>query len=312
MQHADLKKTPTVPAAPTRLQRDVVARIVEMVRAQELPRGTALTELSVARDLRVSRTPARAALSWLAAQGLVKKKPGEGFLTVRAPAQFAVANLEVPVADADQLFLAIARERNAGRLPPDVSEADLMRRFDVTRPTLLKVLARLAEVGMVERRAGHGWRFVPNDHDDDAQSESYRFRMLFEPAALLEPNFSLPPHWLDDMRQRHLAMLKRRWTDADAIGLFEMNAEFHEGLCAASGNRFFQMAMEQQNRLRRFVNYDWNHGRERMVASCAEHMEIIDRLDAGDREIASALMRRHLDKASKVGDLSMPNVQGGF
>ena len=102
------------------------------------------------------------------------------------------------------------------------------------------------------------------------------------------------------MRARHHAMLKQRWTEASAVQLFEMNAAFHEGLAAASGNRFLLRAMQQQNRMRRFLNYEWGHGRERMVVSCTEHLEILDRLDAGDREVAAVLLHRHLDKARQL------------
>lgn len=293
-------KRPAVPE-PSPLQRNVAARIADWVSVQELPVGTVMSELSVARELGVSRTPTRAALAWLENQGLLERRPGEGYATTQAPARFAALQIDLPVADADRLFLDIARERTEGRLSTDVSESDLMRRFSVTRPTLLRVLTRLAEVGMVERRTGHGWSFRASAYDDAAQQESYRFRLLIEPAALLEPGFELPPHWLQSMRERHLAMLKKRWTNADAIALFEMNAEFHEGLAAASGNRFFQMAIQQQNRVRRFVNYSWDEGRDRVVTSCREHLEILDRIESGDREIAAALMRRHLELASQVG-----------
>lgn len=286
---------------PSPLQRSVVARIAEWVSGEALPRGSVLSELTVARELGVSRTPARAALAWLEAQGLLERRPREGYAVASAPSRFAGLQVEAPVADADRLFLDIARERTEGRLSTDVSESDLMRRFGVTRPTLLRVLTRLAEVGMVERRKGHGWSFRASAYDDAAQQESYRFRLLIEPAALQEPGFELPPHWLETMRARHQAMLKRRWKDADAIALFEMNAEFHEGLAAASGNRFFQMAIQQQNRVRRFVNYSWDEGRERVVTSCREHLEILDRVEAGNRDIAAALMRRHLELASRIG-----------
>lgn len=299
-----MHKSPSKQAAaapPTALQRQVVGGIVELVRRQALPAGSVLSELSVARDLGVSRTPARAALAWLAAQGLLQRRPGEGFATAQPAERFEAPALDLPVAEADRLFVEIARERNAGRLPTDVSEADLMRRFEVTRPTLLRVLNRLGEVGMVARRTGHGWHFLANDNDRAAQRESYRFRLIIEPAALLEPGFAPVPGWLADMRARHQAMLRRPWTTADAIDLFEMNAEFHEGLAAASGNRFLRMAMQQQNRLRRFVNYDWNYGRERMVVSCTEHLEIIARLVDGDRDVAAALLRRHLEMAAPKG-----------
>ena len=287
--------------APTPLQRKVRARIADWVVALALPAGSALSELSVARALGVSRTPVRAALAWLEAAGLLRRQAGTGYVTRGAAARFAKLQIEVPVADADRLFLEIARERTEGRLSTDVSESDLMRRFNATRPTLLRVLTRLAEVGMVERRAGHGWSFRASAYDDAAQEESYRFRLLIEPAALLEPGFVLPRHWLEGMRARHLAMLERRWKAADAIALFEMNAEFHEGLAAASGNRFFQMAIQQQNRVRRFVNYSWDEGRDRVVISCREHLEILDRIEAGTLDIAAALMRRHLELASQVG-----------
>ena len=296
------KKKPAVVAAPTHVQLNVVNRIVELVQSNGLAAGTVLTELSVARDLGVSRTPARAALNWLVAKGLLERRPGEGFLT-RLPSQvFSGPTVDVPVADADRIFLAFARARNAGQLPSDISEADLMRRLDATRPTLRKVLARLAEVGIVSRRTGHGWHISPNDHDDDAQFESYRFRMVIEPKALLEPQFEPSEGWIEHMRKRHKEMMERKWVPSDAIDLFEMNAEFHEGLAIASGNRFIQMAIQQQNRLRRFVNYEWNHGRDRMVISCREHLEILEKVETGDRHVASALMHRHLEKASIAAD----------
>src|SRR3546814_17878518 len=60
------------------------------------------------------------------------------------------------------------------------------------------------------------------------------------------------------------------------------------GLAVASGNRYFANAIQQQNRLRRFSNYDWVYGHERVVVSCSEHLEILDRLEAGERDLGAA------------------------
>ncbi|WP_217283703.1 GntR family transcriptional regulator [Pseudaquabacterium terrae] len=293
-----MRDNPETPLSP--LQRQIAARLVDWVRDKGFAPGQAMSELSAAAAIGVSRTPVRAALAWLEQQGLLERRPGVGYVTTRPAAAFTTPALAPASDEADHLFVAIARARNAGQLPTDISEADLMRRFEVTRPTLLKVLARLAEVGMVERKAGHGWAFQPIHSDLAAEQESYRFRLLIEPAGLREPGFALPPGWSALMRERHQAMLKQRWHDDAAVQLFEMNAAFHEGLAAASGNRFLLMAMQQQNRMRRFVNYDWGHGRERMVVSCTEHLEILDRLDAGDGEVAAVLLQRHLDKARQL------------
>jgi DNA-binding GntR family transcriptional regulator len=208
---------------------------------------------------------------------------------------------------ADRLFLAIARDRRAGKLAEDVSEGDLMRRYDVTRATVQQVLVRLSEVAAVQRKPGHGWRFLPTISDPEARAESYRFRQIIEPAALLEPGYRLAPGWIDEMRHKHRDMLATPWRETTSIALYEMNAQFHEGLAAGSHNRFLLVAIQQQNRLRRFANYDWTFGHDRVVVSCREHLEILDRIEAGDQQAAAALMRQHLDAAQRTTRVAAVN-----
>jgi DNA-binding GntR family transcriptional regulator len=69
---------------------------------------------------------------------------------------------------------------------------------------------------------------------------------------------------------------------------------------AGAHNRYLLVAIQQQNRLRRFSNYDWTFGHARAVVSCREHLAILDRLEAGKRDAAVTLMRRHLDGAAKL------------
>jgi DNA-binding GntR family transcriptional regulator len=37
-----------------------------------------------------------------------------------------------------------------------------------------------------------------------------------------------------------------------------------------------------------------------VLVNCEQHLEILDRLKAGDNEIASVLMRRHIEQARRL------------
>lgn len=198
------------------------------------------------------------------------------------------------------MLVRIARDRQRGQLGEHASEKELMDRYALSRPALRQVLERLTELGLAERKLGYGWRFTNDVWDSDARHESYRFRMTVEPAAIREPGFALSPEWIADMRKRHETFLLAPWTEASSIAFFEMNAAFHEGIAAGSGNRYFVLAIQRQNRLRRLSNYDWKHGRERVQVNCREHLEMLARIDAGDHELAALLMHRHLEVASRL------------
>jgi DNA-binding GntR family transcriptional regulator len=283
---------------PSALHRRLAARIVEAVRAG----GEAgVSELGLARELGVSRTPVRATLEWLQRQGLARRAASGGWRAGRARARLRESlDLAPPASEADRLYIAIARDRLQEALPAEVSEADLMRSYGASRAVVQQVLARLAEVGVAERKRGHGWRFLELGYDQAAHDESYAFRLLIEPAAMLAPGFAPAPAWLASMRERHRAMMRAPWRETSAVALFDLNAEFHEGLAAASGNRFYAMAIAQQNRLRRFVNLHWTDGAERVQVSCREHLQILEHVAAGEADVASVLMRRHLLQASRL------------
>lgn len=280
----------------SRLQLDLADRMMALFRSADLKPGDRLTELGLAERLKVSRTPIRGALVYLEGLGIVGRAPGRGFTLLRRPSAQHQAEPEGAEDIEDQLIIAIARDRLAGTLAENVSEADLMRRYETSRQAVLRALTSLAEVGVISRKPGYGWAFEEQIDDRPAREESYRFRLLIEPGALLEPNFKLDPDWAAEMRVRHEAFLTEPWHDGLSVRFYGMNSEFHEGLARASGNRFIHLAITHQNRLRRFRNYDWRLGFERVVTNCRQHLEILDRLEAGDHEVASLLLRRHLEQ----------------
>jgi DNA-binding GntR family transcriptional regulator len=283
----------------TRLQQELAERILQMMREDDLQAGAWLNENGTAKQLNVSRTPVRGAFSYLAEQGVVRRHPNKGIEILRVPQEPAPGG--AGTADIiDLAMVKISHDRHEGLIEDEISEMEVMRRYDLGRLDVQKLLARLADLDMVERKPGYGWRFMHGPRDSSAHEERYRFRMLLEPAGMLEESFKLDPAWAEDMRARHLATLERPWRDSSAIGFYEMNAAFHEGLAAASGNRYIHSAIKRQNELRRLSNYDWTYGFERVKVNCAEHLQMLDHLEAGDNELASILMRRHLQRASKL------------
>jgi len=286
-------------SSPTPLHLQLADRISLLIHEQGLAAGARLNENQLAEALGVSRTPVRAALAHLQERGFVERQPHRGVELLARPPKPRKAAAAAPAAD-DALLVRIARDRQRGRLADDVSEKVLMDRYGLTRIVLREALERLAELGVVERKLGYGWRFANDAWDRAARHESYRFRMTVEPAAIREPGYALPEGWIARMHERHRAFLAAPWTEASSIAFFEMNAQFHEGLAAGSGNRYFAMAIQRQNRLRRLSNYDWKHGRERVEVNCREHLEILDSLQAGNNELAAVLMHRHLAVASQL------------
>jgi DNA-binding GntR family transcriptional regulator len=288
--------------SPSPLQRDLLPAIMAMIRADALQPGAKLVELSFAARLGVSRTPVRAALTHLAEAGIARRAP-RGFTLARLPPDAAPVAATEPTEAVDRLSLVITRDWMAGLLPADISESDLMRRTGAARVLLQRSLTQLTQLGVVERKRGHGWRFMPAITDLAARTESYRFRMITETAALLEPGYALDPAWVADMRQQHRTTLETPWRDLSSIAYYEMNAAFHEGIVAGAHNRFLLLAIQQQNQLRRVSNYDWSFARSatvvaaRVAASCTQHLQILDAAEAGTMEVAAALMRLHLQQA---------------
>lgn len=246
----------------------------------------------------MSRTPLRAALSLLQQRGYLEHIPRRGFFTREQATTGDGASL--PVAREDELYLTIAEDRISRQLPTNVSEADLARRYDVSKGALTRALQRLLREGLVERRPGRGWSFAPVLDSKETHDESCRFRLVIEPQALLEPSFQLDADAARLCEEKHRRILDGKAKEISTIELFEMNAEFHELLARSSGNRFFLQAVQQQNRLRRFVNYHWTYGAERVIRTCQEHMSILEAIQGGDLTWAASLLRRHIEISASI------------
>jgi len=287
-----------------RLQSQLARQIVSWLQQQPLQPGDKISASVLARTFAVSRSPVRAALQALSDIGVLSPEPGRGFLLALPVDQLDLHSLGLGESSSEQLYQLLVADLVNARLATQATEAELLRRYGAERSDLMAVLTQLEREGVAQRKAGRGWQFNAVLNSRQAFDESYAYRKLLEPQAPLLPGYRLDLAATARVRERQLKLLDRG--RCDACEIFEANAEFHEFVVAGAGNRFLLQAIQQQNQLRRFVEYQYRW-RERPMAvtkSCEDHLKILDALEAGNNQRASHLLWLHLDRTSRMTDRS--------
>ena len=203
------------------LQSRVASQILERIAKGAIEPGTHLSELRLSEEFGVSRTPVRRALQILEGHGILQQEKNKGFYLVEVPQEQDATAMLLGPSNEDRIYRAIAGDRINGDLPDRVAEAELIRRYDVSRSVLTRVLNKMAEHGLVKRAAGHGWEFQPALLTEESHDESYRFRLIVEPAAFSEPTFRVDRDELDRVRSRHLQLVDTR-TPISASEMFDV------------------------------------------------------------------------------------------
>lgn len=273
---------------------DLAQRILDVARQRGFAPGAHLPEQQIASLCNVSRTPVRAALRLLTEQGVVQWEAATGYrLAADLTAQAAVA-AELPATAEDELAEAILRDRSARRLDQTVTVVGLMRRYDAERKTVLKALQRLTEENLVDRAPGQSWLFRRAPDDPEAQGESYEFRLLLEPAAILTPGFRLDGARAALLRQGMETLAALPDAAFDTREFQRLDIEFHGMIADGSANRFVADALSDHLRLRRLPGTYAGVNVFRLKQSLREHLTILDHLESRQYEVAADLLRVHL------------------
>lgn len=281
---------------PTELTTQLAAQIADHIRTGNAPKGTRLVERVLAETLRVSRSPIRSALRMLAEEGVVGTTEGGGFVVAQG-GETVSARPRPPRSD-DDVYLAFAEDRLREILPERVTENALARRYDLTKGQLARVLRRIVGEGWIERLPGHGWAFLPVLTSMQAYKDSYRFRLVIEPAAILEPGYELNRPALEECRVQQQRLVDGEiWTVSNDV-LFDVNSRLHQAIIACSGNSFFIDSLRRIDTLRRLMEYRQSLDRKYAVVRCREHVQLADMLLAGERRKASDFLRQHLSSVS--------------
>ncbi len=277
----------------SRITGNLAQEIARHVDEAGLTPGTPLPERALAERFLVSRSPVRSALRALRQAGVLAEAERGGFCVADPAAARALA-ASAASDDAEAGYLAIARDRLAGRIAERISENALLRRYPLTRPRLQAVLARAAAEGWAERLPGNGWRFLPVLTSAETYRQSYSFRRAIEPAALLETGFVLNRPAIERHLDRQHRLVAGEIADLSAVDLFEVNRGMHEALIECSGNAFFIESLRRVDRLRRLIEYRLQVDRAKARLRCQEHVAILEMVLQGRNPEAAEAMHRHL------------------
>ncbi|MEZ9352355.1 GntR family transcriptional regulator [Vibrio splendidus] len=284
----------------TKLQQDLLFKVIARLKADNAKAGSSLNESSLAQQFEVSRSPIRAVLKHLSAQGITKVVPYKGSVL-----QTDAADIEISGQDNDQqprqekLYLRVLMDLFFSELGQSFSEKDLQQRYDANRGEMQSVLRLLENDGIFRRSPGYKWQLDGVLNTLERHTESYRCRLIFEPAGLLEPTWILDGSDLEGCQERHVQAITNP-ESVNASQLFSLSAEFHEQLAACSGNRFLLSTMQQHNRLRKATDLVSMHIQSSVIKSCQRRLEIIELVLEGNNHVASAKLAQLLENDIRV------------
>ncbi len=292
---------------PSGLAPVLATQVLDLIARSGHPVGFRLREQALANELGVSRTPIRKALQYLAGLGALGSEPNRGFYVAEDAAK--LRRISVPDHDDSEeaIYMRVADDLLSGLLTDEVTESELMERYQLTRLQVQRVLNRMGREGMANRKPGRGWLFRPLLNTIESHRESYRFRMVIEPAALIEPTYRVDKAAFARARREQQLLLDggiEKWTPSER---FRAGSEFHETIVASSNNRFFIDSLRNLNQLRRVIEYHQHtqsaQDRNRLRRQCEEHIHLLDLIESGERMEAFHELRKHLDvvKTIKTG-----------
>lgn len=209
----------------------------------------------------------------------------------------------------DQAFLRIKNDIITCALAPGerFSEAELSLRFGLARAATRAALMRLAEVGLVQPVARHGFIVTPITLSS--------VRDLFELRLMIEPQVALLA--TGKVNTERLRAINRApqdaQTSAEQISFVQSNRAFHFEIAAATGNRrtlnlLDSLADEMERLVHLGLFGAGGHADDRHDAD-QQHEALIAAFEAGDGAAAQEATRLHIEHA---GGLAMDRLLGGF
>ncbi len=183
-----------------------------------------------------------------------------------------------------------------GAMPPGelYSAPALAERFGVSATPVREAMLDLAKEGLVEAVRNKGFRVTePTDAELDDMTA---LRMLIEVPTCADIARRYTPDW--DGRIAELRVVAQEIIasaeSGDLISYVEADRRFHLGLLELAGNGQLVAVVGQLRARSRLYGLDELARRGQLERSAAEHVQLLDLVQAGDAERAGELTRRHI------------------
>ena len=213
---------------------------------------------------------------------------------------------------AEQVMTALQRAIVTGELAPGtkLSEADLARRFGVSRGPLREAISRLEARRLVQVVANSGARVISLD--------TAQLIDLFETREALEGQAArLAATRMSTSAIAELAALLDRHAEAIAADggrvyyQEEGDYDFHFRIAHGSGNALLAgILLDDLYQLLRMYRFRLSGANGRAEQALVEHRQILDAIAERDAEMAELLMRRHVarGRARLAGQTTIAEV----
>jgi DNA-binding GntR family transcriptional regulator len=172
------------------------------------------------------------------------------------------------------------------------TEEALCEEFGVSRSPVREALSSLAENGLVEKKAKTGYSVLTLDFGQI--EELYDVRLALE-------EFVIGKICRGGMDEEKLAALYRYWKELEeslpgaATLVAAADEQFHETLSTFTHNATLAKALKDIDRRIHFVRMTDITSPERVAATCAEHLALLEAIRARDEGRAREVLRRNIE-----------------
>jgi DNA-binding GntR family transcriptional regulator len=175
-------------------------------------------------------------------------------------------------------------------------EQQLAARFKTSRTPIREALRRLEGDGHLMRDVGGGLR--PRVPSIRSMRELYEVRIVLEDLVVRRAASDGDRDALDALDAEWQALRSEARDEGTAF--VDRDEDFHERIAAASGNHVAAAMLRDVNaRIRVMRIHDFTRP-DRIVATIAEHLEILGAVRAGEGEAAAGYMRAHVERSAAV------------